>query len=236
MRTECYRLKSHVVDLYQSLYSEILKAILAGPLIHIDETTVRLRHDKGYVWVLTSMDKVYYFYKPSREGAFLKEMLANFSGVLVSDFYTAYDSLKCSQQKCLVHLVRDIDDDLLRNPLDMQLKAMAQQFGISAASGYRDGGSSWPLKKISAQAQGGCRSVSGFSFFDRSLVAAGKQVQEAVSEERSRRCSRSWIMTACRGTTTMPSTPLNALPIPQGRRWPFHGAHPTGVPRSGNRF
>ena len=125
-----YRLKSHVVDLYQSLYSEILKAILAGPLIHIDETTVRLRHEKGYVWVLTSMDKVYYFYKPSREGAFLKDMLANFSGVLVSDFYTAYDSLKCSQQKCLVHVVRDIDDDLLRNPLDLQLKAMAQEFGI----------------------------------------------------------------------------------------------------------
>ncbi len=76
------------------------------------------------------MDKVYYFYKPSREGAFLKDMLAKFSGVLVSDFYTAYDSLKCKQQKCLVHLVRDIDDDLLRNPLDMQLKAMAQEFGI----------------------------------------------------------------------------------------------------------
>jgi hypothetical protein len=94
------------------------------------KTTVRLRHEKGYVWVLTSMDKVYYFYKPSREGAFLKDMLANFSGVLVSDFYTAYDSLKCSQQKCLVHLVRDIDDDLLRNPLDLQLKAMAQEFGI----------------------------------------------------------------------------------------------------------
>jgi hypothetical protein len=125
-----YRLKRHVVDLYQSLYSEILKGILAGPIIHIDETRVQLRHQKGYVWVLTSMDKVYYFYKPSREGAFLKDMLAKFSGVLVSDFYAAYDSLKCEQQKCLVHLVRDIDDDLLRNPLDMQLKAMAQEFGI----------------------------------------------------------------------------------------------------------
>ncbi len=32
-----YRLKRHVVDLYQSLYSEILKGILAGQLIHIDE-------------------------------------------------------------------------------------------------------------------------------------------------------------------------------------------------------
>ena len=107
-----YRLKRNVVDLYQSLYAEILESILTDLVIHIDETTVRLRHQKGYVWVMTSMDKVYYFYKPSREGAFLKDMLGKFSGVLVSDFYTAYDSLKCEQQKCLVHLVRDIDDDL----------------------------------------------------------------------------------------------------------------------------
>jgi len=79
---------------------------------------------------LTTLDKVYYLYKPSREAAFLHEMLAKFSGVLISDFYTAYDSLKCEQQKCLVHFVRDIDDDVLKNPLDMELKGIAQEFGI----------------------------------------------------------------------------------------------------------
>jgi hypothetical protein len=90
---------------------------------------VRLHKQQGYVWVMTSLDKVYYFYKPSREGSFLPEILGGFSGVLISDFFTAYDSLKCRQQKCLVHLLRDIDDDLLKNPLDMELKTMAQQFG-----------------------------------------------------------------------------------------------------------
>ena len=124
-----YRAKSYIADRYQSLYSEILRSILAGPVIHADETQVRLRKQEGYVWVLTSLDKAYYFFKPSREGSFLREMLSNFSGVLVSDFFTAYDSLKCNQQKCLVHLVRDIDDDLLRHPLDTELKDMAQQFG-----------------------------------------------------------------------------------------------------------
>ena len=124
-----YRLKRNVVDSYRSLYSEILESIVTGPLIHIDETTVRLRKEKGYVWVMTNMDRVYYFYKPSREGSFLQKLLRDFSGVLVSDFYTAYDSLKCAQQKCLGHLVRDMDDDLLKNPLDMELKGMAQQFG-----------------------------------------------------------------------------------------------------------
>ena len=57
-------------------------------------------------------------------------MLRPFTGVLVSDFYAAYDALECSQQKCLVHFVRDIDDDLLKNPLDEELKTMAQEFSV----------------------------------------------------------------------------------------------------------
>jgi hypothetical protein len=89
---------------------------------------VDLRGRKGYVWVLSSMEHVYFFYRDSREGAFLKEMLAGFRGVLVSDFYTAYDSLDCPQQKCLIHLLRDLNEDLLKNPFDEEFKALAQGF------------------------------------------------------------------------------------------------------------
>jgi predicted RecB family nuclease len=166
-QSQFFRSKRYIMAFYQGLCDEILQSILGSPFIHVDETTVRLRKQKGrrrnvlakpdslvgigdadhgerrerreddgtlrlqgYVWVLTTLDKVYYLYKPSREAAFLHEMLAKFSGVLISDFYTAYDSLKCEQQKCLVHFVRDIDDDVLKNPLDMELKGIAQEFGI----------------------------------------------------------------------------------------------------------
>jgi predicted RecB family nuclease len=125
-----YRLRSYMARSYQVLYAELLKNIIRAPVVHIDETTVRLSKGRtGYVWVLTSMDMVYYFYRPSREGGFLERMLDTFSGVLVSDFYTVYDSLACKQQKCLAHLVRDIDDDLLRHPLDLEFKAIAVNFG-----------------------------------------------------------------------------------------------------------
>jgi hypothetical protein len=56
-------------------------------------------------------------------------MLSEFSGVLVSDFYTAYDSIDCAQQKCLIHLIRDLNDDLLKNPFDDETKEMAKKFG-----------------------------------------------------------------------------------------------------------
>ena len=126
---EPYRSKKYLMNLYQPLYSEILQSILTSPILHIDETTVRLRKQRGYVWVLTSMDKAYYFYKPTREAFFLHELLGDFRGVVISDFFTAYDSLDCEQQKCLVHLIREIDDDLFRHPLDVELKGLAQDFG-----------------------------------------------------------------------------------------------------------
>jgi hypothetical protein len=121
--------KDRIADFYETLHEDILTEILKSTVIHVDETTVRMRGAHGYVWVLTTMDKVYYCYRSSREAEFLREMLASFQGVLVSDFYAGYDSIQCEQQKCLVHLIRDIDDDLLRNPLDQELKGLAASLG-----------------------------------------------------------------------------------------------------------
>ena len=49
--------------------------------------------------------------------------------MLVSDFYAAYDSVPCPQQKCLIHLMRDINEDLHKNPFDEVLKGIAERFG-----------------------------------------------------------------------------------------------------------
>ena len=49
----------------------------------------------------------------------------------MTDFYAAYDALDCPQQKCLVHLIRDMNEDLLDNPFDEELKALAAAFGPS---------------------------------------------------------------------------------------------------------
>jgi hypothetical protein len=47
-----------------------------------------------------------------------------------SDFYAAYDSIPCPQQKCLIHLMRDLNNDLLKNPFDEELKEMTRDFAI----------------------------------------------------------------------------------------------------------
>ena len=83
---------------------------------------------EGYVWVLTSMEEVAYFHTPTREGGTIQAMLKDFSGVLVSDFYAAYDAIECPQQKCLIHFIRDLNDDLLKHPYDDELKRLVGDF------------------------------------------------------------------------------------------------------------
>lgn len=73
--------------------------------------------------------EVVYFLSETREGEFAHKLLDNFKGVLVSDFYTAYDSIECPQQKCLIHLIRDLNDEVLNFPFDEQLKQIVTDFG-----------------------------------------------------------------------------------------------------------
>lgn len=123
-------LKTKVAQIYKSTYAGILEKIINGKLIHADETRVSIGGKIAYVWVFTNMEEVAYIYKETREGGFLQEILNKFNGVLVSDFYAAYDSINCPQQKCLIHLIRDMNDDLLKNPFNEELKEMIQGFAM----------------------------------------------------------------------------------------------------------
>ena len=106
-------------DAEQLLESQILKA----PVIHADETKVNIRGISHYAWVLTDGKHVVFKLSESREMATIQPLLDNYGGVLVSDFYGGYDSVSCRQQKCLVHLIRDLNDDLWKNPFNEDYEA-----------------------------------------------------------------------------------------------------------------
>lgn len=127
---DLHEFKSIMANYYRETYRGIMQRLGAGLILHADETEVHLQQvGKGYVWVFTNLEEVLYVYKTSREGKFLAEMFGGFSGVLISDFYAAYDSLGCPQQKCLVHLIRDLNAQLLSNPFDEEFKSLVADFG-----------------------------------------------------------------------------------------------------------
>ena len=76
-----------------------------------------------YIWVLTDGTHFIFHMTETRETTVLRRILRNFEGVLVSDFFPGYDSMKCRQQKCLVHLTRDLNDDLWKNPFNQQYES-----------------------------------------------------------------------------------------------------------------
>jgi hypothetical protein len=61
----------------------------------------------------------------TRESDVVHKVLEGYKGVMVSDFYPGFDSVDCRQQKCLIHLVRDINDELWDNPFDAHLERFA---------------------------------------------------------------------------------------------------------------
>jgi len=116
-----------------SIYNHLTENMRHGSHVHVDETKVTTigsagQGQTGYVWAFTNLKDVVYTYSASREGVTLKSVLGDFHGVLVSDFYAAYDSVDCPHQKCLIHLVRDMNADLFRNPLDTEMVRIGQEF------------------------------------------------------------------------------------------------------------
>ena len=122
------RFKNRGAEYYRETRKKILAAMVAGNVIHADETRIRLHGETAYVWVFTTFCEVVYFYAETREGNMVQSPLKGFKGVLVSDFYAAYDSIPCAQQKCLLHLVRDLNDAVLDNPYDENMKGIATAF------------------------------------------------------------------------------------------------------------
>ena len=123
-----HNLKRSAARHYQNVQQVILKNLCKGGMVHVDETRVSVKGKTGCVWVITNLHEVAYVYTDAREGEFVQNLLKDFSGVLISDFFTAYDSIDCSQQKCLIHLIRDLNTEVLNQPYDQELKEIVKAF------------------------------------------------------------------------------------------------------------
>jgi len=110
-------------EYYAETEHTIMKRLLESPFIHVDETNFSIKGVNWYVWVFTNGDYVLFKLTETRETTIVHQILEKYEGVLISDFYTGYDSIPCKHQKCWVHLIRNLNKDLRENPFDIEYEA-----------------------------------------------------------------------------------------------------------------
>ena len=117
----------------QQAVAEVLELVRTSKVVHADETGWRQDGKNGYVWTpgrgrgrLFSTSTERYFLRRGRDkGVVDKALGESFSGVLVSDFYAAYNHYPGPKQRCWAHLLRDIHDLKALYPEDARLARWA---------------------------------------------------------------------------------------------------------------
>lgn len=94
----------------------IRDAVRASPVVHADETGWRQNGQNRYLWVAsTATDR--YFAIGRRTNDQIDAILGtDFSGILVTDFYVAYNHIDGLKQRCWAHVLRDAADLLVSFP------------------------------------------------------------------------------------------------------------------------
>jgi transposase len=79
-------------------------------VLHADETGWRMNGKTWWLWCFANHITCYYMLDPSRGSPALEKFFAEaFDGVLVTDFWAAYDAFARERQCCLVHLLRELE-------------------------------------------------------------------------------------------------------------------------------
>lgn len=91
-------------------YLEVQAQALDSAVLHADETGWRVNGKTHWLWCFTTTELTYYVIDRSRGSPALKKVFRKeFAGVLVTDFWSAYNAVVCAhKQKCLPHLLRDL--------------------------------------------------------------------------------------------------------------------------------
>lgn len=85
--------KEDIAKFFSPVYKKLLTKIIESNVIYIDETPFKLEEGTIYGWVLSNGVDVVTLYRENRSSDFLLELLKDFKGVIVSDFYSGYDRL-----------------------------------------------------------------------------------------------------------------------------------------------
>ena len=92
-------------------YEQIGEQARGSAVLHADETGWRVNGQGCWLWCFANDRNCYYTIEYCRGSPVLQKFFSeSFDGVLITDFWAAYDSVEAAdRQKCLPHLLRELE-------------------------------------------------------------------------------------------------------------------------------
>jgi len=89
---------------------EIREIVAQAPVLHADETGIRCIGKGHWLHVVSTGAHTLYSYSPHRgaEGLAAGQVLPDYNGILVHDFWSSYDMLDIDHGRCNAHLMREL--------------------------------------------------------------------------------------------------------------------------------
>jgi transposase len=98
-------------DLLAPRIEETRDTLAQAPLLHADETGVRCMGKTHWLHVVSTATHSLFSYSSKRgfEGFAAVNVLPSYTGMLMHDFWGAYDKLPCDHARCNAHLLRELN-------------------------------------------------------------------------------------------------------------------------------
>lgn len=105
---------------WEKAYEHLKLKFRTADVVYADETGWRTDGRNGYLWTLANDRQTLFHVDRSRSGQVIADLLGEGfgagDGTLVSDFYSAYNCMGGSKQKCNTHLLRELREVVARRP------------------------------------------------------------------------------------------------------------------------
>lgn len=100
-----------LADILYVWYEQIQRECLQAAVLNADETGWRVNGQTHWLWCFTHDRGTFYMIDRSRGHPALEKFFSEeFNGVLVTDFWSAYDAFGHQHQRCWPHLLRDLKE------------------------------------------------------------------------------------------------------------------------------
>ncbi|MGI6318963.1 MAG: IS66 family transposase [Dethiobacteria bacterium] len=105
-----YNVNRTAYQALETVEGEILKQLMTSPVIHVDETGVRVEGKRQWLHVTATNNLTYYAYH-SKRGSTATDaigILPEYQGISVHDFWKSYLNYKCDHALCNAHHLREL--------------------------------------------------------------------------------------------------------------------------------